>query len=227
MKKEIKIDYIECSRRLRQLRKERGISHATLSDAVGISEQTLKNYEQAAISEGFTERARMIAGMSIDNLYRLAKYFGVTTDYMLALDDCRSIDPDIQQVCEYTLLTEESVNNLHLMEDEDIQTINELLSSKHFWSEVMFSIWEIKDIVNSIKLHKQYGDNKGWLQHKRLMRATSWMVAESVLNMLDELYGFRSVIDEEIQEFIPLTNMEMGKPTKAGEKFFSVIKEEE
>jgi transcriptional regulator with XRE-family HTH domain len=80
----IAFDFIKCSSRIRSLRQAKGESHASLADSIGVSEQLLKNYEQAAIhgSEG-GYRVTTVAGMSINTLCRLADHFGVTTDYLL------------------------------------------------------------------------------------------------------------------------------------------------
>ena len=72
------INIVECSKRLRELRIKNGISHATLATKINVSEQVLKNYEQAYLNNGKatdspSDKTKAIAGMSIKTLYKLAK----------------------------------------------------------------------------------------------------------------------------------------------------------
>lgn len=110
----IRFDYVECSERLRSLRQSKHESHAELGKSIRVSEQTLKNYEQAAIWGETTgrDRATKIAGMSINTLCQLADHYGVSTDYLLGRSEVKSADTNLQAVCDYTGLTETSVKNL-------------------------------------------------------------------------------------------------------------------
>jgi len=78
--------------RLKTLRKERGLSHAALSDRikekydVEISKESLRNYE---VSESNHARSYKNTGMSLKYLLCLADFYGVSTDYLVGLSDCR------------------------------------------------------------------------------------------------------------------------------------------
>ena len=63
------------SQRLKQLRKERGISQVKLADALNINNITIAKIETG-------ERST-----SIETLIVIAEFFGVSTDYMLGLTD--------------------------------------------------------------------------------------------------------------------------------------------
>ena len=63
--------------RLRVLRKEKGIRQSDAADAMGISRPALSNYEKGMIP-------------SIDNAIILAKYYGVSLDYIVGLSNERS-----------------------------------------------------------------------------------------------------------------------------------------
>ena len=65
------------SNRLRQLRDEKDLKQITVADDLGISRATLSTYEK-----GLTP--------SIDNAVALARYYGVSLDYILGLSDERS-----------------------------------------------------------------------------------------------------------------------------------------
>ena len=61
--------------RLRMLRSEENISAKTLGKAIGVSDVAIINWEN---------NVNDIKG---EYLIRLAKYFGVSTDYLLGLED--------------------------------------------------------------------------------------------------------------------------------------------
>lgn len=61
--------------RLKELRMEKHLSFVALSKLVGISKSALCEYENNQ------------AEISALNLIKLAKFFGVSTDYLLGLED--------------------------------------------------------------------------------------------------------------------------------------------
>lgn len=61
--------------RLKELRTEKHLSFVALSKLVDISKSALCEYENNQ------------AEISASNLIKLAKFFGVTTDYLLGLED--------------------------------------------------------------------------------------------------------------------------------------------
>lgn len=66
---------IKFEERLFELRKERGISRKALAEAIGVNLRTIGYWEQ-----GQRE-------CNLEQLARLARYFYVTTDYLLGLED--------------------------------------------------------------------------------------------------------------------------------------------
>lgn len=85
-------------------------------------------------------------GASYLKVAQLAKYYGVSSDYLLGLTDIRSTNPDIKFLSEMTGLSEQCIENLKIIHDTDtkarpdgkvkyetVETINclvESLSSK-------------------------------------------------------------------------------------------------
>lgn len=61
--------------RLKDLRTETGLSFAKLGKEVGLSDASLCRWENGEMD------------ITSDNLIVLAKYFGVSTDYLLGLED--------------------------------------------------------------------------------------------------------------------------------------------
>ncbi len=85
------------AQRLIELREKRDITQQTLADDLNITRQSLSLYEKA-------ERT-----INIDLLVKIAKYFDVSTDYLLGLNDNTTTDTDMQAVCNYTGLTETAI----------------------------------------------------------------------------------------------------------------------
>lgn len=65
---------------IRKLRIERGLNQVELGRALGVAKQTVSNWENSNIQP------------SVDMLVKIARYFSVSTDYLLGLDDRRYIE---------------------------------------------------------------------------------------------------------------------------------------
>lgn len=63
--------------RIKQLRKEKGITQENLSAMIGISQVTVSEYENGRNYPG------------AENLVKIADFFGVSTDYLLERSDIR------------------------------------------------------------------------------------------------------------------------------------------
>lgn len=81
--------------------KESGIQIRELADKIGIGAGSLSQYQN-----DFTTA-------SIEALYKIARYFNVSADYLLGLTHVRTDDKDIREVCDYTGLDEDVVKKLH------------------------------------------------------------------------------------------------------------------
>ncbi len=104
------------AKRLRDLREKRGLTREQLSLAIMekcnhfISKQMLQQYEE--INEK-NAKWGSVRGMSTEKLYYLAKFYEVSTEYILGLTDIKTKDTELAAVCEYTGLSEEMVEQLH------------------------------------------------------------------------------------------------------------------
>jgi transcriptional regulator with XRE-family HTH domain len=88
------------SKRIVELREERGETQQELADAIGITRQSLSRYEIAART------------INVDVLGELAKHFNVSADYLLGLTDVRSTEQDMKIACEVTGLSEKAIQNI-------------------------------------------------------------------------------------------------------------------
>ena len=113
------------AQRLVQLREARGVSQQTLADALEITRQSLSLYEKA-------ERT-----INAELLAKVARYFSVTSDYLLGLSDAQSVDPDVQTAQKVTGLSDSSVRLL--MDDENNKEAVELLLQSPAFAEL--ALW--------------------------------------------------------------------------------------
>lgn len=63
--------------RIKELRKKRGLMQQRLASELGITQQMLSKYE------------RDVTLIKVDVLKKIAKYFNVTTDYLLGVSDVK------------------------------------------------------------------------------------------------------------------------------------------
>lgn len=83
---------------LRDLMRSKKVNQETLANELGFSRQTISQYCSGASDPG------------LNTLVKIAKYFDVSTDYLLGVSDVKSTDTDLKAVCEYTGLSEDAVN---------------------------------------------------------------------------------------------------------------------
>lgn len=91
------------SERIKELRISRNLNQVQLGEALWVTKQTISNWENDNIQP------------SVAMLVKIAKYFGVSTDYLLGLDNNRSINVNN--------LTETQIAHIRLIV-EDIESGN-------------------------------------------------------------------------------------------------------
>lgn len=109
------------SERLKELRGTKTLQE--VSNAIGITRVAMGYYEKG-------ERKP-----DIEILYKIAKYHGVTSDYLIGLSDVQTPDIDIQAISAKTGLTEKAIEkvcyfNTHIK--HYIEPLNILLKSPNF-----------------------------------------------------------------------------------------------
>lgn len=112
-------------RRISGLLSERGLPQKDLAVAVGVHVNVVSYW------------CRSVRIPNIDQIVDVAKFFGVTTDYLLGLTDVSAPDMDMQALCDMTGLTADAAANLirlgHPQEDEEpdcMPAVNAMLSKK-------------------------------------------------------------------------------------------------
>ena len=87
--------------RLKQLRSKKGETQTEIAKLLDSSRQIVSYYETG-------ERTP-----HVEDLITLAGHFETSVDYLLGLSDVQSLDTQINEVCEYTRLSQEAVELLH------------------------------------------------------------------------------------------------------------------
>lgn len=92
-----------CSRfseRLRELIDKNHYSRKYIADKLGMTRQAVSNYCLGSSKP------------TIENLIKLSNIFNVSTDYLLGITDTPTVDIKLRQICNYTGLSEEAINNI-------------------------------------------------------------------------------------------------------------------
>ncbi len=112
------------SKRVYHLRLAKGAEYTRqkVANELGISRASLEYYEKGQ---------RM---PDIEVAAKIAEYYNVSTDYLLGRSDVKTVNTNLQSICEFTGLTEEAVLNLHQYQytndytyQDDINIINKIL----------------------------------------------------------------------------------------------------
>lgn len=96
MPTKVEFDPKEASRRFIEVRTNNHLTQGGLAERLGVAEQTVKNYEKAGSinirDSQNNDRQNAIAGMKIETLFKMAKLFNVSADYLLCLSDDHRIN---------------------------------------------------------------------------------------------------------------------------------------
>lgn len=138
--------------RLRELRKEKGVSQDQLSKELGVSKSTIGLYETGdTLPDAKTLRD-------------LAVYFDASADWLLGLSDVKTLDKNIRNICEYTGISENNIKwisriNLHQTMTEDLskqllKSLNDFIMSDDF-PDILVGISNIRVFIQKAKKSQQ------------------------------------------------------------------------
>lgn len=126
------------------------------------SDYTLSEKKQAGLMgipyQTFHKYVNGTAECPIGNLVKISKYYNVTTDYLLGLTDNPSINPDIQNACEVTGLSEKSVENLievRSYKNDFFNPVDEFIKCSDF---DMFVLYIHEYIMSILCTEEEYND---------------------------------------------------------------------
>ena len=87
--------------RLEQLRKEKNETQTDVANVLNVQRQIVSYYETGRRTP------------NVEDLMILAGHYNTTVDYLLGRTDTKTIDEDIQMICDYTGLNEKAIKRLH------------------------------------------------------------------------------------------------------------------
>ncbi len=97
--------------RLKMLRNEKNMRQEDIADTIGVTIKTYRTWEK--------DIDKMKSGIKSHNLIALAELYKVSTDYLLGLSDCRSVDN--HYISEKTGLDDEGIKALEMIKLQDIK----------------------------------------------------------------------------------------------------------
>lgn len=103
-------------KRIKEIRKQNGLTQKELADKINISQQILSALENGqAVTDEY--------------LIDLSRALNVSSDYLLGLSDAATIDKDLQFICDYTGLSANAVKVLNMYTDYSTDNVfSEILS---------------------------------------------------------------------------------------------------
>lgn len=183
--------------RLTKLRENTGKKRQEVADELEISRASLEYYEKGKRKP------------DIEVLAKIAEYYKVSTDYLLGLSIASTTDKDVQFICDYTGLSEKSVDVLHKIA---LQANGNLISDKRkekadklkLYIDNPLDFLSKEDLENDRLLFEQY--------KKDINRDSNIPVnnfRKSILN--NDFLGFLTYDEKEDLEYILKTDQEEAK----------------
>lgn len=127
----MKVNKLELGDRIRLLREIMPETQTALAEFLGVKRQIISYYENGTRLP------------SLDHLVSIAVHYNTTTDYLLGLSDDSTPDYDIQAICNYTGLSEFSIERLHKN-----QLIKSDIANKRLGNDEEFNYKELKESVD-------------------------------------------------------------------------------
>ena len=97
----------QIGKKIRELRKEKGLTQTAFAELFNTSQNRVTNIET-----GKSE-------LSFEELLSMANYFDVSTDYILKENGVREKNPELQYICDYTGLSKKTIETLKNMKMRD------------------------------------------------------------------------------------------------------------
>ncbi len=183
---------IDLGKRLQSLREEKGKTQAEVAKELGLkSRETIKQWES-------WERQ-----IKARDLIKLAKYYGVSADYLLCVANVKDMDQSLQAIGRYTGLSEEAVEKLadgHTESPRMHRCLDKLLTSEDF-DKLLDSLCEVEEAVkhaeftmkNARDAQLDAGNVELALQiEKNHIEVAIWRTVKTINNICYELYPIKN-----------------------------------
>jgi len=123
--------------RLRLLRALNCVSQEQFAKALGISRMSVSHYEVG----------RNVPDIEV--LQKTAKFFNVSTDYLLGLSDVKNTDAALQVICKELKLSEKAIEHLH-----NTKEYSDLILSSDEWSNFVIGVVQFLQDSENIEYRK-------------------------------------------------------------------------
>ena len=159
--------------KLAEIMKEQGTTQKELADNIGVTRQAISQY-----TKGITQP-------TADIIVAIAKFFNVSTDYLLGVSDAKSTDMDIQGACKFFGVSEETITGLKVNIDE-IRKYNVDLSIPFF-----------KPTQEEIEENQKYNEQCKTIMFdifEKILSKSDTVIRDIALNILK----YRVSLDEDV-----------------------------
>jgi transcriptional regulator with XRE-family HTH domain len=190
------MDGLKIGERIMTLRDECGESQDDVAKGIGESRETIRNWEVG------TRKVKA------ESIVKLAKYFGVSSDYLLGLSDTKSTDESVKIACETTKLSEQAIKYITLFScqsngKETIEGLNMLLEDPTLYQALAL----IPKVANKMKVfrssqHRNYdfGDEERKRIIDDLPEKVQWVMEDSLAakDLTEELVEAHPELDGKV-----------------------------
>lgn len=112
------IDNKKTGSKLEALRKEKKETQADVAKLLGVQRQVISYYETGTRPP------------NVEDLAILADHYNTTVDYLIGRTETKTVEEDIQMVCNYTGLSEDAIKRLHNCNEDTIKVLSYLIAPK-------------------------------------------------------------------------------------------------
>lgn len=131
----------QIGKKIKELRIEKGLTQTEFANLFSLTQNAVTNIETGKRTLYYEE------------LLSMANYFDVSTDYLIKENGVRDKNPKIQYICDYTGLTEQSVQQLHNWCTVDTEIMDVLEITEEEDKELFLSVPQYnKRIINKFIL---------------------------------------------------------------------------
>lgn len=169
------MDRLETGLRIAEIRIKHGESQEETAKAIDEKRENIRNWENGT------------RALKAETIIKLSRHFNVTSDFLLGLTEVQSTDTELKAVCDYTGLTEESINALYKIRHfgRGLYQLNAFLAEYGiYFSDELYEIAESTQIA-SCRLDRleQEADN---MCHPSSTLDEIWMLQKNIKSALYE-----------------------------------------
>lgn len=176
----------EMGERIATLRAEKEETQQQLADSLGVKRETIKFWEGGN---------RQIKG---GDIIKIAKHFGVSTDYLLGISDIKAPETSIQAVCDITGLSEKTIFSIQFFKGLNNKELNAMLTNDCF-RDILSSMGQLNYYSEYLRDEMKYSEHLSFYEkyeeNEKLLRELfqkfrfyRFEAVSSFMKLIDRLY---------------------------------------